>query len=197
MPAIRRLASPLFAPAFALVALSSLAGCDESNPSFFAPACPTLDIPGSAADQFVYDGKSADIGSLVSHAQIASLAGDCERGPDGPHGHQTVRTRLSLAMNLTRGPAATSSTIDVPYFIVIMRDGKIVDKKVFTDSFRFPANVSTQSVRTNLRLIDLPATDNMTQENPYTLEIGYQLTHGELGYNREHLAPVSFHSHTQ
>ncbi|GBR69246.1 hypothetical protein [Gluconobacter kanchanaburiensis] len=197
MPALRRFASPLFAPAFALVALSSLAGCDESNPSFFAPACPALDIPGSAADLFVYDGKSADIGSLVSHAQITSLAGDCERGPDGPHNHQTVRTRLSLNMTLTRGPASDTSTIDVPYFIVIMRDGKIVDKKVFTDSFRFPTNVSTQNVRTNLRLIDLPATGNMTQENPYTLEIGYQLTHDELGYNREHLAPVAFHSHSR
>lgn len=196
MPAFRRLATSLFVPAFAVVAISTLAGCDESNPGFFAPTCPVTDIPSAAADRFVYDGKDPDIGNLVSHAQLTAISGDCERGPKGPKDQQMIRTRLSLAMNLTRGPASKTGTIDVPYFIVIMRDGKIVDKKVFTDTFKLEPNVSNQSVRTDLRLVDLPASKNI-QENPYTLEIGYQLTKDELTYNQQHLPVVKFRGRTQ
>ncbi|KXV22150.1 hypothetical protein AD942_14660 [Gluconobacter japonicus] len=196
MPAFRRLATSLFVPAFAVLALSTLAGCDESNPGMFAPACPATEIPSAASDRFVYDGRGLDVGSLVSHAQLTSIAGDCQRGPKGPKGQEMVRTRISLAMNLTRGPASESSSIDVPYFIVIMRDGKIVDKKVFTDTFKLEPNVSAQPVRTELRLIDLPASKNL-QDNPYTLEIGYQLTHDELDYNRAHLPVVKFRGRTQ
>ncbi|EHH68672.1 hypothetical protein [Gluconobacter morbifer] len=195
MPAFRRLATPLFAPAFALVALSTLAGCDESNQSMFAPACPATEIPGLAADRFVYDDRGLDIGSLVSHAQITALSGDCQKGPDGPHGASMVRTRISLTMNLTRGPASSTGSIEIPYFVAVLRDGKITDKKVFSDTFRLPQDVSNQTVQTKLRLIDLPASSNL-QDNPYTLEIGLQLTHPELDYNRQHLPAVSFHPRT-
>jgi len=196
MPAFRRLAPSFFIPAFAVMALSTLAGCDESNQSFFAPACPALEMPGVASDRFVYDGRGLDVGSLVSHTQITSLSGNCERGPDGPHKQSMVRTRLSLAMNITRGPAEKDGSIDIPYFVAVMRDGKIVDKKIFTDTFQLAPNVSTQQIRTDLRIIDLPQSSN-PQANPYTLEVGYQLTRDELQYNRQHLPTVSFHSHSE
>ncbi|QDH16291.1 hypothetical protein [Swingsia samuiensis] len=196
MPALRRLALSFYLPTCALLALSTLAGCGESDPQLFAPACPATDVPAATADQFVYNNQSLDVGSLISHAQLTAIAGDCERGPQSSDDQQTTRTRISLAMNLTRGPAAKDNIITVPYFVAIMRDGKIIDKKIFKDTFALPANVSTQSVRTELRLIDLPASQNL-QENPYTLEIGYQLTPDELTYNRQHLPIATFERHSQ
>lgn len=71
-----------------------------------------------------------------------------------------------------------------------------MDKKIFTDTFKLEPNVSNQSVRTDLRLVDLPASKNI-QENPYTLEIGYQLTKDELTYNQQHLPVVKFRGRTQ
>lgn len=192
MPALRRLAPSFLAAA----ALAGLGGCDNTAQGAFAPACPATEIPSSASDRFVYDGRSLDVGSLVSHVQITSLAGDCEPGPEDEHHRKMVRTRISLSLNVTRGPASDGADVEVPYFIAIMRDGKIVDKKIFTDTFTLPPNVSAQSFRTPLRLIDLPASRNI-QENPYTLEIGLQLTHAELDYNRAHLPEVKFGTHSQ
>ncbi|GBR50510.1 hypothetical protein AA106555_0237 [Neokomagataea thailandica NBRC 106555] len=175
----------------------TLTGCeDESNPSLFAPACPRTDIPAGTADRFAYTGQDQDLRNLTSHVQITALSGDCTRGPDGPEKQKMVRTRVGLSFTIERGPATTQDKVTIPYFIAIMQNGKIVDKKTFNDTFSLTPNVSTQTAKTELRLIDLPASANL-QENPYTLEVGLQLTRSELDYNRKHPRPSAFRSNSQ
>lgn len=183
--------------AFAAAALGflPLAACDQDEQSAFAPACPHVEILGEAADSYDYNGRGLDVGSLVSHASMTGLTGACEAGPTDNH-KKIVRTRLSVAMNVARGPAAKGDTVTLPYFVAVLHDGHIVDKKVFETPIQFEPNVSTTTVRTPVRIIDVPASDNI-QETNYAMEIGFQLTHAQLDYNRTHLTPAAFSAHSE
>ncbi|WP_237442448.1 hypothetical protein [Saccharibacter sp. 17.LH.SD] len=181
-----------------LLTLGFLGGCsDDDAVTSFAPACPAFDVPGSVADRFVYNGKGIDVSHLVSHAQITDVNGDCRDGPQDSHHRPLTRVRLSLALRMEHGPAATEKTDDITYFVAITHDGAIVDKKIFHETIRIAANNGAQQLNTPLRFIDLPTGDN-PQVSPYTLEIGFQLTRNELDYNRQHLTyPAHFIQHTQ
>lgn len=186
-----------YASRFAVLALSGaallpLAACGPDEQSAFAPACPHVEIVGQAADSYSYNGRGLDVGSLVSHASMTGLTGACAAGPHDEH-KKTVRTQLSIAMTVDRGPAAGGDTIVLPYFVVVLRDGHIVDKKIFEVPVSFEPNTSTTTLRTPIRIIDVPASDNI-QDTNYTMEIGFQLTHAQLNYNRAHLHPASFNS---
>jgi len=176
------------AGATALGVLLSLSACDPADQSLFAPACPQVSIVGEAADSYRYDGRSLDVGSLVSHASMTGLTGNCV----GAEKH-AIRTRVSVSMNVTRGAAARSSDIDLPYFIAVVHNGTIIDKKIFTATAQFDANVSTTTLQTPVASIDVPGgRDNDGQS--YTLEVGFQLDRAQLDYNHTHLTPAGFHT---
>lgn len=185
-------------PACALLTLGGLGGCnDDTSLSAFAPACPHFDVPGSIADRFVFDGKGIDVSHQVSHTQILAVNGDCSDGPKDARQRPLTRVRLSLDLQQERGPAATQKAEDVPYFVAVVHDGQIIDKKTFSDTVRMPPSRSTQRVHTPLRFVDIPTGSN-PQISPYSLEIGFQLSREQLDYNRQHLrTPANFESHVQ
>ncbi|WP_051537156.1 hypothetical protein [Asaia prunellae] len=121
---------------------------------------------------------------------MSGLTGNCEAGPK-----KTVRSRLSLAVTVERGPASDGKDITLPYFIAVVRDGKILEKKEFDIPVSFAGNQSTVSLRTPVRLIDVPASPDLQQTN-YTLKVGFQLSHEQLEYNQTHLRPAKFTMHT-
>lgn len=171
-----------------------LSGCaDESNVTSvkFAPACPTVNVPGAAADRIVYDGKGLDIGHLISQAQIVSVQGDCNNGTEDASHRPFTRVRISINLHLERGPAATANEITIPYFFAIVRNGEIVDKKIFETTLPLEARHSSQEFNTPLRLLDVPSGGN-AHYSPYTLEVGFQLTRQQLDYNFSHLLPAKF-----
>ncbi|TPW35828.1 hypothetical protein [Oecophyllibacter saccharovorans] len=177
-----------------LVLTGLLGGCADENQVTsvkFAPACPTIEVPGVAADRNLYDGQGLDVAHLVSQTQIVNVHGDCDKGGQDSSHRPLTRVRVSVDLHLERGPAATQNRITVPYFIAITRNGAIVDKKVFEDTFPLTAHKPSETVSTPLRLIDLPSGSN-AHYSPYTLEAGLQLTHGELDYNYSHLLPAKF-----
>ncbi|MCQ9155797.1 hypothetical protein [Acidomonas methanolica] len=181
-----------FAPFF-LTAPLALTACEEQQ-SAFAPACPHLDMLGDASDLFAYDGRGLDVGDLVAHASLTGMTGACEAGPTGEHHQRTVRTRISLAMTIQRGPAAAVEALDLPYFVAVVRNGKILDKKVFHATAAFEPNTSLTAVNTPIRIIDLPASDSI-EDTDYHMVVGFQLTRAQLQYNRTHLPQAHFREH--
>lgn len=167
-----------------------LTGCNQDDQSAFAPICPPVEILSQAADFYQYDGHGLDAGSLVTHAGMSGLTGNCEAGPK-----KSVRTRMSLAITVERGPASDGKDIVLPYFVAVLRDGKILEKKEFEVPVSFAGNQSTMSLRTPVRLIDVPASPDLQQTN-YALKIGFQLDHKQLDYNQTHLRPAKFAAHT-
>ncbi|MFW7267187.1 hypothetical protein ACMAUO_04350 [Gluconacetobacter sp. Hr-1-5] len=168
----------------------SLAACSLENPDGFAPACPTIEVPGAAADQIAFTGSSHDIGHLASRASVTRVTGQCHRGA----GHQlmtAVVAEVSLGLNVTRGPSV-GRTVEVPYFIAVVYGDEIKNKKQFVEKVQFPANVTQMLTHTRIVPITLPVSKHVTIDG-YRLEVGLQLTKEQLEYNQTHLIAPSFH----
>jgi len=180
-----------FLPLLALIGSSAaLTACNQDDQSAFAPTCPPVEILSQAADFYQYDGHGLDAGSLVTHAGMSGLTGNCEAGPK-----KSVRSRLSLSVVVERGPASDGKDIVLPYFVAVLRDGKILEKKEFDFPVSFAGNQSTVTLRTPVRIIDVPASPDLQQTN-YALKVGFQLSHEQLDYNQTHLRPAKFTAHT-
>ncbi|PHI95452.1 hypothetical protein BG621_06775 [Parasaccharibacter apium] len=181
----------------ALMLISFLTGCEGADTTHtFAPACPKFDVPGPLADLITYDGKGLDAAHRLTSTHILAVQGDCRTGPQDEQKRPLTRVRLSLNLQLERGPAAKGDTVTIPYFVAILQDGKIVDKKIFTETLKLTPALSITQVNTPLRFIDIP-TGNNPQISPYSMEIGLQLNHDELDYNRTHLRAAQFQEHVQ
>lgn len=165
---------------------SLLSGCAQSEHSAFAPRCPPVEILSEAADYFDYAPQRLDLGGLKTHATIRSLTGNCAAGDK-----KSVRTKLSMKLTVDRGPASDSTKVTVPYFVAVLHDGKIVDKKRFTTQVVFKRNQNVVPVRTAIKIIDVPAAPDI-QETNYALSVGFQLTRDQLRYNKSHLPPAAF-----
>jgi len=174
------------AAAASVACLLGMTGCKD--PSLFAPGCPSSEIPSSAADYFDFGNQSPDLRHMVTHAALTGLTGACEDGPDG---HGSVRSRMTVRMQVARGPASQSSSVDIPFFVAITRNGKIIDKKIFTQSVSFASALSESDVTSRVLIIDLPDAARQDPDS-YRMEIGYQLTPAQLAYNRAHLIPAHF-----
>ncbi|MCX2561079.1 hypothetical protein OQ252_06660 [Acetobacter farinalis] len=175
----------------ALGLLTTLGGCgdEESASVSFAPSCPLTHIPPEAADYYLYDGKTATFPHLVTRASILKLQGDCLAA-----GPKDLKTRIALRFVVNRGPAATSSTVTLPWFVAVLHGDKIVNKHVFRHTFEFPANLSSISTDTKVITVDLPIPPKNT-ESDYRFEVGFQLTKDQLDYNETHLKKVDYHAY--
>ncbi|GBQ67170.1 hypothetical protein AA103196_1615 [Ameyamaea chiangmaiensis NBRC 103196] len=170
-----------------MASLLGLGGCND-DATAFAPGCPRSDIPSEAADYFDYSGTSTDLRTLLVHASLSGLTGDCE---DGPTGKGSVRSRMTVRMHVTRGPANHTGTAEIPFFVAVTHNGKIIDKKIFSQTVTFTTALSETDVTSRVLIIDLP---DAAREDPdsYGMDIGFQLSPGQLTYNRAHLPAVRF-----
>lgn len=170
----------------------SLAACAMDNPNGFAPSCPVVEVPGAAADQMAFTGPSHDIGHLASRASVTRVTGQCRTGPGtGPGRPASVVADISLGLNVTRGPGA-GRTVEIPYFIAVVYGDEIKNKKQFTETVQFPANVTQMLTHTRIVPITLPVSKHVTIDG-YRLEVGLQLTKEQLDYNQTHLIAPTFH----
>ncbi|MCX5619435.1 hypothetical protein [Bombella pollinis] len=192
-----RIFSHLMGGLSTLMLVTLLTGCEgEDTTHTFAPACPKFDVPSPLADLITYDGKGLDAAHRLTSTHILAVQGDCRTGPKDEQKRPLTRVRLSLNLQLERGPAAKGDTVTIPYFVAILQDGQIVDKKIFTETVKLTPSLSVMQANTPLRFIDIP-TGNNPQISPYSMEIGFQLNHDELTYNRTHLRAAQFQEHVQ
>ncbi|MBB2169383.1 hypothetical protein HLH36_13655 [Gluconacetobacter aggeris] len=166
----------------------SLAACSLDNPDAFAPSCPIVEVPGAAADLVAFTGPSHDIGHLASRASVTRVTGQCHKG-EGKSA--SVVADISLGLNVTRGPGA-GRTLEIPYFVAVVYGDEIKNKKQFTETVQFPANVTQMLTHTRIVPITLPVSKHVTIDG-YRLEVGLQLTKEQLDYNQTHLIAPTFH----
>ncbi len=166
----------------AVLAPAPLAGCGAEDPDEFAPACAPIGILGEAADYSDYGpGAVPDLGRLVAQGSIRGVSGHCNAAANGTRLHTVVQVQLAI----TRGPAASGSSLAVPYFIAVLRDGAIVSKQSLTATAEFPDNGDKVALQTDPIAFDLP----VSRAHPgtsYRIEVGFQLGDAELAYNRAH-----------
>lgn len=184
---------PRFRPArlggLAILPLAmSLAACSMDNPDGFAPSCPTVEVPGAAADLVAFNGASRDIGHMAVRASVTRVTGQCHAGSGHP---APVVAEISLGLNVTRGPG-TGRTVEIPYFVAVVYGDEIKNKKQFVETVQFPANVTQMLTHARVVPITLPVSKRVTIDG-YRLEVGLQLTKEQLDYNQTHLIAPTFH----
>jgi hypothetical protein len=166
----------------AVVLLALLAaGCD-TNEAAFPPACPKLSLLADAADLTRFGGPPGaprDAGTLALAAHITAVPAKCE-----PGGANKVRARLQVAADVRRGPAARGDTAQVPFFVALTEQGRILNEKDDVLTARFRPNVDQVRVTSNELILDLPVSKNKGAA-AYHLYVGFRLTPDELAYNRQ------------
>lgn len=165
----------------AFAALGGLAGCGNSDPNAYAPTCAPVGILADAADYTLYKGDIPDIGQMISHGAITGIHGRCSNNKPGDR----LQTTVSVEMDVTRGPAAPTNSIKVPFFVAVLKDGALLWKHDAEAIATFPSNVDHVRVRAAAVYLDLPVGRHLDGQN-YRLEVGYQLTPAQLAYNRAH-----------
>jgi hypothetical protein len=115
---------------------------------------------------------------MVIDGRITGLGGKCLLD-DPTH----LRTQLSVALDLTRGPASRSDTQEVAYFVSVSKGDTILDKRIYRLAVAFPGNSDRARLRTDEVDLVLPI-DDKVQGNSYSILVGFQLTPEELAFNR-------------
>jgi hypothetical protein len=178
---LRRAAS---AVAACLAAAGPLGGCGYEDQSRFAPVCPKVAVLADAADVTVYrpsptPGGGHDLTDMVLDGRIEGLSGKCARASD-----TLLATHVTLSMQFSRGPAATTREMQVPYFIGVFEGDEILDKKVIPIPLVFPPNVDRLALDTQDVELDLPIS-SVKSGAVYTVRVGFQLTPDQLALNRK------------
>jgi len=172
MPALCRLALTTG------LTLPLLAACGGGGGESFPPACPRPSILRDGADLYRYRGGGRDLTDLVLQGRITGLGGDCKR-----NGPKEVLATVSVGMDLTRGPAATSRTADVAYFVAVTDGDQVLDKRVYPLRAEFSENTDRLRLSGDTVELHLPVTDTKTAAS-YQVTVGFQLTPTELDENR-------------
>jgi hypothetical protein len=172
----------LFPPlslALLLAAPLALSGCGSlGQTEQFAPVCPRLALLKDGADLTRFSPRGHDVTDLVLDGRLVAVPANCEPGRRGQ-----VAASLRVTMNLTRGPAAQGRSMDVPYFVAVMHDGRIIDKQDYVARASFPENVNQITLTSDPVEMSLPA-DAAHPASVYQIFVSFQLTPEELATNR-------------
>lgn len=165
-----------------VLAVSACSTFKKEDPSG-GQECPQVKIDRNTAKLTVFrDGPGRDLTDVVYTAEIADYNGDCtfEKTKD----KQTVNMRMKVLFAITKGPAETSATNKLEYFVAIPSFyPSPAAKQVMPMEFKYPdGNISTMMVRDEEVRLTLPLKDTKTKDMP--VYVGFQLTQDQLNYNR-------------
>ena len=175
-PSLSRLGAPLLG-----LGLLGFAGCGGGGNDTFAPPCPKPSIPVDFNDLHRYRGAGRDITDSVLDGRILGVDGACRRTDV-----DVVTATVTVSLELTRGPAATSRAADVSYFVAVSDGDRILDKQVFRLAPEFPPNTDRLRLRGDEIELRLPVSATKTAA-AYRVSVGFQLTEVELEGNRRRL----------
>ena len=170
--AVRPLAAGL-----AIAAALLAAGC-SSNEDQFAPACPVLRLLPDGGDITRFSPQGHDVTDILFSARITAVPATCKKGERG-----TVQASLHAVATIDRGHALGNEVAGVPYFITIMKDDQVIERKSYGINVTFPSNTDEVNVSTPDVNMVFPVEPGKTAQQ-YTIYFSFQLTPEELDYNR-------------
>jgi hypothetical protein len=158
----------------------ALAGCSGPSPDLFAPICPKPTIMADLADLDIYrPGSSGDASDLAYSVRVTALNGTCSPGKV----RETTNATASLSISVNRGPAGLARQLTVPYMIAVVKDGEVLDKKVFAIDAQFSANTGTVALATPPVELVLP-TPKGVSSGDYRIVGGLNLSPAQAQANR-------------
>jgi hypothetical protein len=169
---------PSFLPrAAAFAALLPLVSACAPERDQFPPACPAVALLTPTADLAVFrpGSNGRDLTTLVVGGRMQGIQGKCQPGAK----KNTVEATVTVAAEITRGPAMPGNKVNVPIYVAVTEGDRILDKHVYNLSATFPSNVDRVTVSTPDVFMVLPVSPTKTAA-AYSILAGFQLTPDEL-----------------
>jgi hypothetical protein len=159
------------------VALAALSGCGmfRKTPQF---DCPVVELPKDLSTMTKFrEGAGRDLTDVVYNAGILDVQIACDYGSRG------ASIQLNVVVGADRGPANTSPSATIPYFIAIGDPARnILAKEVFSTTVTFqPGQSRAANTEETEEMIPLPKGASAER---YGIIVGLQLSPEELEYNR-------------
>ena len=164
--------------------VAGLSGCSALSEDIFPPLCPQPTIMADAADLRVYDGieRPAD---LAYATRVSAINGVCSRGATRTSTHVSV----TVSLDALRGPAGAARSLTIPYFIAVVRNGRVLDKQAFAMDAQLGSAAAGQKIvlQSDPVELELPTPEGVSASD-YRVVAGLQLTEAQLSHNRALLA---------
>lgn len=178
LSAFRPLRRPVFRPVLAALAALAPAACGPPGPRF-APACPVPGVVKPLDELARYRGGAPDLANLIIRARVTDLGGKCDPG----RREGTVRVRVNVVIDVSRGPALQGDTYELPVFVAVTDASAVLDKKLYALSVKFERNVdSARAISPEIEL-ELPVSAAKSAA-AYGVLAGFQLTPEETAAAR-------------
>lgn len=169
--------------ALALAAPLVLSSCSASFSEAFSktkpPPCPPIYILADAATITKFrPGSGRDLTDVELEAEITGYKGSCSYNEAG------AEVEIQVGISVKRGPANTTRTGELSYFVAIPKFYPAPDAKaVFTVPVNFPVGMDLARVNDEDVVMRIPVKDKEIINN-YEIYLGFQTTPDELDMNR-------------
>jgi len=171
---VPRLVFPLLA-LFALV----LAGCATKTEKLIKEAreCPALAVvAGTGYVTGFRPGGARNAGDVTYQAELSQAFMKCTKKSGG---HEVV---VTFQISARKGPAATSDTIELPYFVAVsLGNERVLAKQVFTSTQRFSGKNGRSAM--HHEVVEFLPGDAGHKVGDYEILLGFQLAPDDLEYN--------------
>jgi hypothetical protein len=171
-----------------------LAGCASTNPlEVRRTSCPALSVPmhTGSLTHFSQAGRF-DTQDVRLTATISQLSDNCAENANG------VNTAVSFTINATRPTKGAADSVQLPYFITVVKDGEtLIAKQIYGASLDFADGAMTGNVRqvVTVKTPEVPLPPKPQKNNEidefapppkpavYEILVGFQLTDADVIYN--------------
>jgi hypothetical protein len=171
-----------------------LVGCASGNPlEVRRTSCPALSVPTytGTLTRFSQAGRY-DAQDVQMVASIGELSDNCAENADG------VNTAVSFKITATRPDKGPAQSVQLPYFITVLKDGEtVIAKQVYGAALNFAdgAMAGNASQVVTVKTPDVPLPPRPKKNNEvdefapppkpavYEILVGFQLSEADAVYN--------------
>ncbi|WCL53624.1 hypothetical protein [Gimibacter soli] len=158
-----------------------VAACNRNPLEVKISRCSAVAVVGDAGTVTRFAGSGRTDQDVSYTATIMNVLTDCEEPDDKESGEVTATTRF--VVGATAGPALTSRTVDISYFVAVLKDNsRIITKKTYPVTLNFDADGKASSAQTIRHVV--PSIEQARRYD-YEVIVGFQLSPDEAVYNME------------
>ena len=165
-----------------------VAGCSGDDAADLAP-CPLARVLGEPSELTRFqEGPGRDPTDILFEATFVHVAGECSYDAEGGE----IDVELNVVVDVLRGRANRDGAISLRYFVAVAERGEDIGPEPAVHGRKaFDIQASFPETRRNIRYTDvleitIPRPD-ARNVGGYVLYLGFELTPGELAYNKRKL----------
>ena len=162
----------LVVTAVALALAANAAAKTKTQARAKPQACPSVSILADATRLTQMQAGHIDLKAEIREPELTCAVADGK-----------AKSKLSFWVKSAISPNSDVTPRNVPYFVAIISEGRVIGKEVFDLAIPFTDGTRKLSVKEKVAHIDIPVAPGKTAED-YSVTIGFQLTEEQVNYNR-------------